>query len=146
MENIEYLKKELEIVRSWAKHCSDECDFYRKLLNESVIRNHEHRLVDLDLNFSLKDDVNNRKQAAITCLLRAGYISIENLAGKNIYELVNIPHCGAFSSALVLIILEHYGLQIEHLDPKDAPTPSIAKKVKNTYKLLPEISQRIEFI
>ena len=93
-------------------------------------------LEDAFEHFEVSNDTGNMKMRTYTTLSRAGYrgISITQFERMNVYELFELRNMGVNSLAILIIVLEHFGVSIE--------IPAAINKLK---KVVAEYRDRITF-
>ena len=68
------------------------------------------------------------KNRTYNCFNRAGYKTIRQFEGKSIIDLLDVRNAGAFACAVVIIVLEHFGVQIAIPDTNDLSVNEIGWK------------------
>lgn len=68
------------------------------------------------------------KNRSYNCFNRAGYETIKQFEGKSIIDLLDVRNAGVFACALVIIVLEHFGVQIAIQDTNDLPVSGVGRK------------------
>lgn len=125
LENIEMELAELKKIN---EELIKENQLLRKQLgkHEKVISD-EISIVEAFNHFSITPPVaNGLHKRALLFLKRSGYKTVNELEGKTIYDLLSIKNLGIETCAIIVIVLEHYGVQIS-VEPKNSMHTKLLK-------------------
>lgn len=118
MSNFNRILKNIEMELAELKKINEELIRENQLLrkqlgmHEKVISD-EISIVEAFNHFSITPPVHRGLHArALMVLKRSGYKTVNELEGKTIYDLLSIRNAGIETCAIIVIVLEHYGVQI----------------------------------
>lgn len=118
-EIIANIQKELLELKEINLSLREENTSLRKQLGMLASNdNDELSLEDAFDHFEVKNDTGNMKKRAYNTLMRAGYGSygrkdIMQFEGMSAYELLAIRNMGNNLLAIIIVMLEHFGVSIE---------------------------------
>lgn len=92
--------------------------------------------------FHLEDDYHGRKTATYNCYRRY-YENIHDFDGQSIYDLLKPRYAGPITCAIMIIVLEHYGIHIEL--PEMVKRGKSMSTIKQVYENLPQFRGKIVF-
>lgn len=140
------IQKELLELAEINQSLREENASLREQLGMSISNDNDDLSLEEVFNeFSLKDDRNGKKKSTFSCCKRSGYCNIGDFRGKSIYDLIKIRGSGVITCAILIILLEHYNIHIEHPDLESICGSEWYKTTKKIYEELPKVRERIAF-
>lgn len=119
------LKNEIESLRSRVK-------FLEERLNEaepSGADSDDLSLIEAFNSFYLEDGCRvGAKNRTYNCFNRAGYKTIEQFEGKSIFDLLEVRNAGSLVCAVMIVVLEHFGVQVSIPGMNDMSAGKISQK------------------
>lgn len=82
-----------------------------------------------------------KKTRAYNVFARAGYKTIGQFKGINLNDLVSTRNCGVCSGAIMVVLLEHFGVRVTQLNPEQGCTANSKKVLKE----IPKVKDSIVF-
>lgn len=115
-EIIAHIKEELAELAKINTQLKDENEMLRERLGMPTQRNNVELSLEEAFNyFEVADDTVNVKMRAYNTLMRGGYgrKSIMQFEGISAYELLAIRNMGFNSLAIIILMMEYFGVSIE---------------------------------
>ena len=146
MAKVEKTELSVKELRELVEALIEENTMLREQLGMSTSNDTDHLLiVDVFNDFSLKDDHNGTKTALRNGLARSGYKVIGDFRNKTITDLIKIRSTGASRCAVLIILLEHYGINIELPDLEIFSETDDYKTIQKLYEELPKYRDKVVF-
>ena len=145
-EIIANIQKELLELKEINHSLREENVSLKKQLGMSTSNDTDHLLiVDVFNDFCLIDDHNGTKTALKHGLTRSGYNVIGDFRNKTITDLIKIRSTGSSRCAVLIILLEHYGINIELPDLEIFSETDEYKTIRKLYEELPKYRDKVVF-
>lgn len=140
------IQKELLELKEINHSLREENVSLKKQLGMSTSNDTDHLLIlDVFNDFCLIDDHNGTKTALKNGLVRSGYKVIGDFRNKTITDLIKIRSTGSSRCAVLIILLEHYGINIELPDLEIFSETDEYKTIQKLYEELPKYRDKVVF-
>lgn len=127
------------------KFLEQENNMLRRQLGMPVQKNNDElSIIEMLKQFDIKDDSKGMKTRVYNVLVRWGRFKVVgDLRGKNIYELLKLRNSGSSICAVIVVVLEYYGI---HIEIPEVAGNSIHNKVRKVRENIVKYREKIIFI
>ncbi|MBP3502024.1 MAG: hypothetical protein J6K42_00875 [Clostridia bacterium] len=112
-EIIASITKELFSLKKINEELIEENNWLREQLGIPIRSNNELLIKDVFDKYYVEGDSNNKVKARIFNVMSREFECVGDLEGKSIYDLLKLRNLGSVSCAIIVIVLEHYGVHIK---------------------------------
>lgn len=143
---IENIEKELLELKKINQFLMEENTTLRMQLAMPIQKDNDELSIEEMLEqFYVKDDSHGIQARLKLLLKRGGFKVVGDFRGKNIYELLKIRGTGPVMHAIIIIVLEHYGIDIE-IPNLEKETTRKPREIQQIIEEVTKYKERIVFI